>query len=88
MGTEIFFLVVGLALMVWPQFLSPIGKRKHAERLQRLRSSEAEEFFEERRSLEAYRPSGGPLIWRRIWGAFLMVVAAALLALPLLLNGG
>lgn len=88
MGTAIFIFVVGLALVVWPQLLSPIGKRKHAERLQRLRSGEAEKLFEERRSLETYRPSDSPLIWRRVLGAMMIAVAVTLLALPRLPHGG
>jgi hypothetical protein len=88
MGTPIFFFVVGLALVVWPQLLSPISKRKHAERLQKLRSGEAEEFFEEQRALETYRPASGSLVWRRVLGAMMIVVAVCLLALPYLANGG
>ena len=88
MGTAIFILIVGLSLVVWPQLLSPLGKRKHAERLQRLRSGEEEKFFEEQRSLETYRPESGPLIWRRILGAVMMVVAVGILVLPRLANGG
>lgn len=84
----LFFLVVGTVLVVWPQVISPINKRKHGERLQKLRSGEAEEFFEERRSLETYRPESGPLVWRRVLGAMMIVVAVSLLAMPRLANGG
>lgn len=87
MGTVITFIVFGLSLVIWPQLLSPLSKRRHAERLQELRSGEAEEFFEERRSLETYRPTGGPLIWRRLLGAMMIAAAVALLAMPRLANG-
>ena len=65
-----------------------MSKRKHGERLQKLRSGEAEDFFEERRSLETYRPESVPLVWRRVLGAVMTVVAVTLLALPRLSNGG
>lgn len=80
MGTVIFFLVAGTVLLVWPQALSPISTRKHGERLQRLRSGEAEAFFEERRSLEAYPPERVPLVWRRVLGAAMIMVALGLVA--------
>lgn len=88
MGASIFFFLVGLVLVVRPQLISPISERKHAERLQKLRSGGAEKFFEERRSLETYRPESGPLIWRRVLGAMMIVVAVCLLALPRIANGG
>ncbi|PZO07019.1 MAG: hypothetical protein DCF28_00845 [Alphaproteobacteria bacterium] len=88
MGTLIFFLVMGTMLVVWPQVFSPISKQKHRERLQNLRSGGAENFFEERRSLETYRPESGPLVWRRVLGAMMIVVAVTLLVLPRLTDGG
>ena len=87
MGTSILFLVVGFALLLWPQLFSHISKRKHAERLQAMRLGEAERFFEERRSLETYRPADGRLIWRRVLGAMMIMVAVSFLVLPRLANG-
>ena len=72
------FLVVGLGLVIWPQKLSAVGPQAHARRLAELKAGQPEEFFEEKRALEAYPPAVGGLFWRRLLGGLLVLSAIGL----------
>ena len=72
-------LVLGLALLLWPRRLQSKAAQHRARRMAELDSGSEETFFEERRTLEAYRPlsAGG---WR-ILGALLFLLSLAPIAL-------
>lgn len=77
MGFQIVFFIGGMAMLVWPQVFEPLSRRKHAQRLQALKTGAPEAFFEEQRTLEAYPPSGRSLMWRRLLGGLMVVSALA-----------
>jgi hypothetical protein len=58
MAFQIILIVVATALVIVPQWFSSHTALRHSERLAELRNGAPERFFEERRSLETYRPKG------------------------------
>lgn len=77
---------LGLWMLLAPRRHREAGEARHAARLAELAASAAETFFEERRSLEAYRPPHTDRGWRIIGTALMLVgISRAVLAL---LNAG
>lgn len=76
MAYNIFLIAVVTALTVVPQWFSTYTRQWHADRLAELRGGAQEKYFEERRSLETYRPRG--LSWPyRLFGLVTMAFAIA-----------
>jgi len=76
---QLILFAAGLLLIIGAEWIEVRSKRQHAQRLDDLRTGGPERFFEERRSLEAYRPRRS---WaHRLFGAALLVFAIASLAL-------
>lgn len=79
MTFEIAMIVAASLLIVVPQWIEGRSMRQHSQRLEELRAGAPEQFFEERRSLEAYPPKGR---WTyRVLGAVAIIYAIASLAL-------
>lgn len=70
--------VLGLTLMLRPQWFAGISEGRRRRRLAALAGGAPEEFFEERRSLETYPPRRGGLALWRVLGA-VMIASAILL---------
>lgn len=70
--------VLGLALILRPQWFAGISEGRRRRRLAALAAGAPEEFFEERRSLETYPPRRGGLLMWRVLGA-VMIISAVLL---------
>ena len=68
-------LAAGAALMWFPRKHRRNAERKHAARLAELDAGAEERFFEERRSLEAYRPAKSDTTWKLL-GAIVFLLAA------------
>jgi len=77
MGGPFFLLVMGVLLVVLPERFLPLSRKAHARRLSELKAGEAEVFFEEKRSLEAYPPTTEALVWRRVAGVVMITTALA-----------
>jgi hypothetical protein len=75
---KIIALTVATLMLVWPQLFARWSQRRHSDRLNALRAGGEEQFFEERRSLEAYPPLSKPSLWRFVGGVFALVVLANL----------
>ncbi|WP_295633218.1 hypothetical protein [Novosphingobium sp.] len=76
MAFDLFLIAVATALIVVPQWFSTYTPERHAKRLAELRCGAQEKYFEERRSLETYRPRG--LSWPyRLFGVATMAFAIA-----------
>jgi hypothetical protein len=65
--------IAGALVLFWPYSFSARAGLQHEKRLEELRSGAEETYFEERRSLEAYRPPRSELTWRLL-GAILLVL--------------
>lgn len=61
MMLQIILFLSATALVTMPQWFSTLSTRRHAARLAQLRDGASERYFEERRSLETYRP------YKRLW---------------------
>ena len=72
-------IIVGAALLCWPRRLAGRAIAKHDSRLTELEAGAEEAYFEEKRSLQSYRPPQRELTWR-IGGAFLLVLGIVMLA--------
>ncbi len=68
-------IAVGAALMWFPRNHRRAAERRHAARLAELDAGAEERFFEERRSLEAYRPAKSDTTWKLL-GAVLFLLGA------------
>jgi len=79
MAFKIIVLTVATLMLVWPQLFARWSQRRHAERLDALRAGGEEQFFEERRSLEAYPALSKPNLWRLLGGALVLVILANLI---------
>jgi len=55
---QVSLIAFATVLITVPQWFSTYAERRHADRLAALRNGAPEKFFEERRSLETYRPRG------------------------------
>ena len=76
MAYDILLIAVATALIVVPQWFSTYTRQQHADRLAELRGGAQEKYFEERRSLETYRPQG--LSWPyRLFGLATMAFTIA-----------
>ena len=71
---QVILIVVATALLIVPQWFSTLTKQRHAERLTALRNGASEKYFEERRSLETYRPRGTSWPYR-LFGLAMMAFA-------------
>lgn len=72
MTYQIILIVVATALIIVPQWFSTYTRRQHSDRLAALRNGASEKYFEERRSLETYRPRG--VTWPyRVFGLAVML---------------
>ena len=65
----------GAAMMWFPRRHRRDAQRAHAARLAELNAGAQESFFEERRSLEAYRPARKDATWR-LFGTVLLLIGA------------
>ncbi|WP_312066202.1 hypothetical protein [Brevundimonas sp.] len=65
--------VLGLALILRPQWFAGLSEGRRRRRLATLNAGATETFFEEKRSLETYPARGGGLVLRRVLGAGMMV---------------
>ena len=70
--------VLGLALILRPQWFAGLSEGRRRRRLAALNAGATEAFFEEKRSLETYPPRRGGLILRRVLGAAMMICAVLL----------
>ena len=68
-------MAAGAALMWFPRKHRRDAERRHAARLAELNAGAEERFFEERRSLEAYRPAKADMTWK-LGGALLFLLGA------------
>lgn len=76
MAYDVFLIVLATALMVAPQWFSTSKRKRHARRLAELHDGALENYFEERRSLETYRPRWQT--WHyRLFGLVMMACAIA-----------
>lgn len=57
-------IAAGAAFIWFPRCHRGLAERRHAARLAELDAEAGERFFEERRSLEAYRPSKSDTTWK------------------------
>ena len=64
---------MGLWMLIAPHRHRTAGERRHAARLAELDTGATESFFEERRSLQAYRPPRTDRGWRIIGAAMLLI---------------
>lgn len=71
---QVILIVAATALLIVPQWFSTYTKRQHSERLAALRDGASEKYFEERRSLETYRPRGASWPYR-LFGLAMMAFA-------------
>lgn len=69
----------GVTLMAVPGRIRRRAERIHAERLEQLDAGVEERFFEERRSLESYRPPRLDRTWRWLGAALILVAALQIL---------
>jgi hypothetical protein len=67
--------VAGAALLWFPHRYRQSAERRHAERSAELEAGADEAFFEERRSLDAYRPARSDRTWQLL-GAVLFSLGA------------
>ncbi|WP_312785397.1 hypothetical protein [Brevundimonas sp.] len=70
--------VLGLALILRPQWFAGLSEGRRRRRLAALAAGAPEQFFEEKRSLETYPARGGGLALWRVLGAVMMVCALLL----------
>jgi hypothetical protein len=63
---------VGAIILFGHVSWSATARRRHDLRLGELRAGAEESFFEERRSLEAYRPPRRELTWRLLGAALVL----------------
>ncbi len=70
--------VLGLLLVVRPQWLAGLSEGRRQRRLGALNAGTPEAFFEEKRSLETYPARGGGLALLRVLGATMMIGALLL----------
>jgi hypothetical protein len=68
-------MAAGAALLWFPRQHRQNAELLHATRLAELNAGAEERYFEERRSLEAYRPAKRDLTWQLL-GAVLFVLGA------------
>lgn len=74
----IFVAIIGLILLIWPNFNVRRLEKSHATRMNELNAGADERYFEERRSLEAYPPRRRGLWWRLLGGLLILIAASAL----------
>lgn len=65
-------MAVGAGLVWLPRKHRRNAERRHAARLAELNAGSEERFFEERRSLEAYRPAKSDTTWRLLGAAAIL----------------
>ncbi|MEA3040569.1 MAG: hypothetical protein QOC65_58 [Sphingomonadales bacterium] len=68
-------MAAGAALLFFPRHYRRQAQRRHRERLAELDAGAAERFFEERRSLEAYRPARSDVAWQCLGVLFFLAGA-------------
>lgn len=68
-------MAAGAALLWFPRQHRQNAELRHATRLSELNAGAEERYFEERRSLETYRPAKRDLTWQLL-GAVLFVLGA------------
>ncbi len=83
MITQVLLLGLGLAFMVRPQWFAGISEARRQHRLTALNAGATEEFFEEKRALQAYPARHSGLNLTRLLGAVMVLSMLALLLLPL-----
>jgi hypothetical protein len=68
-------MAAGAALLFFPRRYRQQAQRRHAGRLAELDAGAGERFFEERRSLEAYRPRSSDRAWQCLGGLLFLLGA-------------
>ena len=71
-------IILGLALILRPQWFAGLSESRRRRRLAALNAGAAEAFFEEKRSLETYPSRRGGLVLWRVLGAAMMICAILL----------
>lgn len=75
---QLLFIMLGLGITmaIWPGQFSGLGSKRHQGRLLELKAGAPERHFEERRELQAYRPTQRTLLMWRVLGASIAVSCA------------
>lgn len=83
MLVQIVLLGLGATMAIWPGHFSGLGSKRRQRRLLALEAGAPEKYFEERRQLQAYRPTPRTLLLWRGMGAVIALSAAVLLVIEL-----
>lgn len=79
MFTPLILLALGLAFVLVPSLFAVRSESKRLIRLKEIQDGASESYFEERRDLDAYKPSQRFLMLWRILGAAMTIFAAGIL---------
>jgi hypothetical protein len=79
MYLNLFFLALGLAMLVRGDAFAVWAVRRHEQRSDELKSGGAEAYFEERRSLSTYPPFAKAGLWRLLGGLLVASIIGRLL---------
>jgi hypothetical protein len=79
MAYEIIMVSFGTVMALWPGQFSGLGSKRRQRRLLALETGAPEKYFEERRALQAYRPTPRTLLMWRVLGASIAAASAVAL---------
>lgn len=75
MAYELIMLGLGTVMALWPGLVSGLGSQRRQRRLLALEAGAPEKYFEERRALQAYRPTPQTLLMWRVIGIVIALAA-------------